>query len=278
MTVSTTRQRELADFLRNRRERIQPTEAGLPHTPRRRTPGLRREELAQLAGISATWYTHLEQGRNIRVSGAVLESLVRALRLDENERTHLFLLAHGNPPPERACLPETLDARLTRLLDVLDPHPAYVVGARSDVLGWNRAAALLFTDFGAMPPERRNLVWWVFTDPRAREALSDWEHEARAVLARFRTAAGRHPDDPRFLELVDELSRHSPLVRQWWARHDVLANSNGTKRLCHPRTGPMTLDHTVLQVAEAPEQKLVVYSAPPGSSAAAALARLTSCD
>jgi transcriptional regulator with XRE-family HTH domain len=275
MTVSMTRRRELADFLRTRRERIRPVDAGLPLTGRRRTPGLRREELAQLAGISATWYTHLEQGRNIRVSAAVLESLVRALRLDGQERTHLFLLAHGNPPPDLASPVETLDLRLTRLLKVLEPHPAYVVGARSDVLGWNRAAAALFTDFAAMPPDRRNLVWWVFTDPRAQETLLDWEREARALLARFRTAAGRHPDDPRFAELVDELCAVSPYVREWWAKHDVLANSSGTKRLRHPRTGAMTLDHTVLQVAEAPEQKLVVYSAPPGSPAALALSHLT---
>jgi transcriptional regulator with XRE-family HTH domain len=267
------RHRELADFLSSRRKRVSPADVGLPPTGRRRTPGLRREELAMLAGMSATWYTYLEQGRDIRVSEAVLESLARTLRLDPGERTHLFLLAHGAPPPDQDVPAETLDPTVARLLDLLGSSPAYVTGAYWDLLGWNRAAAELFAGFGS-PEGRHNLAWWVFTDPAAREVLADWEAEAQGLLARFRAACARHPDDPRFAAMVADLSAASPQVRRWWPRHDVRSSAGGTKTLRHRRLGDLTLDHTVLQVAEAPEQKLVVYTAAPGTPAATALAEL----
>jgi hypothetical protein len=270
MSLSASRRRELAHFLRTRRERIGPGEVGLPHTPRRRTPGLRREEVALLAGISATWYTYLEQGREVRVSDQVLTSLVRVFGLDDSERDHLFLLAHGESVPD---LPpsEVLDPRTGRLLQILEPNPAYVTSARVDVLGWNPAAARLFTDFGALPEGRRNLVWWVFTDPAARRILVDWEGEAQALLARFRAAAARRLDDTRYTSLVAELCAASPEARSWWPRHDVRGSSSGSKRLRHPRAGLFTLDHNVLEIASVPEQRLVVYAAEPGTAAEAAL-------
>lgn len=258
--MSTSSRGELADFLRTRRERIQPADVGLPPTTRRRTPGLRREELAMLAGISATWYTYIEQARDVRVSEQVLESLAHVLSLDDNERTHLYVLAHGSAPPNRTPPREELDPKVARLLEILDPNPAYVTGARYDLLGWNPAAAALFTGFVELPDGRRNLAWWIFTHPAARDVLVDWEAEAQALLARFRAATGRHTDDPRFAGLAEELTSISPEFATWWPRHDVLASSSGSKRLRDPRRGIVTFDHTVLEVADATEQHLVVYT------------------
>jgi transcriptional regulator with XRE-family HTH domain len=258
--MSASSRRELADFLRTRRERIQPADVGLPPTSRRRTPGLRREELAMLAGMSATWYTYLEQARDVRVSEQVLESLARALSLDNNERTHLYVLAHGSTPPNRTAPREELDPKVARLLEILEPNPAYVTGAHYDLLSWNPAAAALFTGFDELPDGRRNLAWWIFTHPAARKILLDWESEAQALLARFRAAAGRHPDDPRFAGLTEDLASASPEFAAWWRRHDVLASSSGSKRLRDPRRGVVTFDHTVLEIADAPDQRLVVYT------------------
>lgn len=260
MPVSAQQRRELADFLRTRRERIQPADVGLPPTPRRRTPGLRREELAMLTGISATWYTYLEQARDVRVSEQVLNSLAAALGLDDNERTHLFLLAHGSAPADRRAPLEVLDSKVSRLLDILQPNPAYVTGARYDLLGWNPAAAALFTGFDRLPEGRRNLAWWVFVDPAAKNVLVKWEHEAQALLARFRAAAGRHSDDPSFTRLADELSSLSPEFKNWWRRHDVLASSSGTKTVRDSQSKVITLDHTVLKIADATDQHLVIYT------------------
>jgi transcriptional regulator with XRE-family HTH domain len=269
---SEERRQELGRFLRTRRQRVDPDTAGLPRTGRRRTPGLRREEVAFLAGISATWYTYLEQGRDVRVSISVVENVSRVLGLNRSERIHLFVLTQGAPPPDAARAPEALDGRFIRLLDVLDPNPAYVTDARSDLLGWNRAAGSLFTGFDRLPGQRRNLLWWAFTDPAAREVLADWEAEARALLARYRAASARHCDEPEFAALIEDLSRLSPHVADWWPRHDVQSSASGTKRLRHPKLGMLTLDHTVLQVAENPELKLVIYCGAPGSAAADALA------
>jgi transcriptional regulator with XRE-family HTH domain len=260
LPVSAQQRRELADFLRTRRERVQPADVGLPRTSRRRTPGLRREELAMLAGISATWYTYLEQARDVRVSEQVLDGLATALVLDDNERTHLFLLAHGSAPANRTAPREALDPKVTRLLQILEPNPAYVTGARYDLLGWNPAAAALFTGFDELPKGRRNLAWWVFTNPAAKAVLVEWEHEAQALLARFRAAAGRHADDPSFASLADELSSLSPEFTTWWRRHDVLASSSGTKTMRDPQLGVVTLDHTVLKIADATDQHLVIYT------------------
>jgi transcriptional regulator with XRE-family HTH domain len=273
--ASLSQRRELADFLRTRRSRLRPQDVDLPPGRRRRTEGLRREELALLAGISVTWYTRLEQARDIRVSTSVLESLARTLGLDASERAHLFLLAHGTPPAEPPEPATGAGPKLTRLLEVVMPSPAYVTDARSDVLGWNASAAALFTDFAAMPADRRNLVWWAFTDPAAREVLCNWDDEAQALLARFRTAAGRHADDPRFTGLVRDLLAVSPQAREWWARHDVRSSSSGTKTLCHPVVGTLTLDHTVLQSADAADVKVVVYTAPAGSPDEEALVKLS---
>jgi hypothetical protein len=213
-----------------------------------------------LAGISATWYTYLEQARDVQVSEQVLDSLATVLTLDDNERTHLFLLAHGRAPANRTAPSEALDPKIARLLRIVQPNPAYVTGARYDLLGWNSAAAALFTGFDELPEGRRNLAWWVFTNPAAKQILVNWEHEAQALLARFRAVAARHTDDPSFTSLADELSSLSPEFANWWQRHDVLARSSGTKTIRHPQLGVIELDHTVLKIADATDQHLVIYT------------------
>lgn len=251
----------LADLLRSRRDRLQPTDVGLPAGARRRTPGLRREEVAQLAAISTTYYTFLEQGRDLRPSRQVLDALSRALRLTPAERAHLHRLAHGDPTEAPTATVEALPAAVAALVERLDPNPTYVTGRRFDVLAANLAARALWADWPALPLPERNLLWWMFTDPAARSILLDWEAEAAALLARFRAAADRHPDEPEFAELADRLQGASPQAREWWPRHDIAALSSGTKRIRHPVLGPIDLTHVVLQLAEDPEQKLVTFTA-----------------
>ena len=253
------RLQELGDFLRSRRARLQPVEVGLPSGARRRTPGLRREEVAQLAGVSHTYYAFLEQGRDVRPSGQVLDALSQALHLSAAERDHLYALAHGAVPNGEANS-ESISAAVVALVERLDPHPTFVKGRRWDVLAANRSARALFVDWLALPSGERNEVWWMFTDPRARNVYVDWEHDAAAMLARFRLAAARRLDDPAFVELIDKLREHSPEARRWWQRHDVLPPVSGTKRLHHPLLGEITLDHVVLQVADDPDQKLITFS------------------
>jgi transcriptional regulator with XRE-family HTH domain len=273
MQDTVERRRELADFLRSRRERVSPEGLGIPNLGRRRTPGLRREEVALLAGISSTWYTYLEQGRDVRVSGSVVESVSRVLGLSRSERDHLYLLAKVAPPQDASPGPDSLDPRLAHLLASLGANPAYITDAHSDLLGWNAAAGALFDGFDRLPAERRNLLWWVFAEPAAREVMLDWEAEARALLGRHRAAAARHRE-PGFTALVEELCRLDPLAARWWSSHDVQSSSSGSKRLRHPQAGELTLDHSVLQTAENPEIKVVVYCAAPGSEQAAALTRV----
>jgi transcriptional regulator with XRE-family HTH domain len=261
MAQSTTPARELGDLLRSRRERLQPSDVGLPPGVRRRTRGLRREEVAQLAAISSTYYTVLEQGRDGRPSRQVLDALATALRLDSTERAHIHELIHGAPPAQTRAVFESLPPALLALLDRLDPCPAYVTGRRWDVLASNRAARALWTDWLIRPPEDRNLLWWMFTDPEAREVMVDWSAEASALLGRFRAATARHPGDAGFTELLERLHVASPEVRDWWPQHTVTPMSSGTKRLRHPVLGELELHHVVLQLADDPEQKLVTFEA-----------------
>ena len=254
------RTRELGELLRTRREGLRPADVGLPTQPRRRTRGLRREEVAALAAISPTYYTFLEQGREMHPSRQVLDALAAALRLDDAERDHLHQLVHGSVPT-RTPAAEVLAPGVAELVARLDPCPTYVTGRRYDVLAANRAACLLWTDWFALPEPDRNMVWWMFTDPAAREVFVEWERESAAVLARFRSAAGRHPADPGFADLIDRLHEASDEVRQWWPRHAVAPIGGGTKRLRHKQLGELTLRHVVLTVAEDPEQKLVTFSA-----------------
>lgn len=254
----------LGQLLRSRRERLRPADVGLPPGSRRRTAGLRREEVALLASLSTTYYTFLEQGRPVRPSAQVLDALAAALRMSAAERRYLEVLAHG-PDGAGTTLtdeapPELLAPGVADLVQRLDPEPALVKGRRWDVLAANLAARELFTDWLALPPGQRNLVRWMFLSSRAREVYLEWEAEARAMLGRFRLAAARYPADPGFQDLISGLRRDSAEVRDWWPRHDVAAVGSGSKKLCHPRLGPVDYAHVVLQVADQPEQTLVSYT------------------
>ncbi len=257
-TDQATAARALGDLLRSRRERLQPVDVGLPTGTRRRTRGLRREEVALLAAISPTYYAFLEQGRDVRPSRQVLDALAAALRLGPAERAHLHELVHGVPPPEAA---EALAPAVAALVDRLDPSPTYVTGRRFDVLAANRAARALWTDWPALELEERNMLWFMFTDPAARTTFVEWEREATALLARYRSAADRHPDDRSFRELTERLHAASAEVRAWWPRHDIAPLSSGTKRLRHQVLGELELTHVVLLVADDPDQKLVTFDA-----------------
>ncbi|HEY0937423.1 MAG TPA: helix-turn-helix transcriptional regulator [Trebonia sp.] len=257
--------RALGQLLRSRRGRLAPDDVGLPAGTRRRTPGLRREEVALLASVSTTYYTFLEQGRTVRPSAQVLDALAAALLMSPAERRYLQVLAHGPDdgrggglvPPTPA---EQLDPAVTALVQRLEPFPTLVKGRRWDVLAANPAARELFTDWATLPGGERNLLAWMLTADRAREVYLEWEPEARAMLARFRLSAARHPQDPDFEALIARLSRESEHMRDWWPRHDVRTVGSGSKKLLHPRLGPVDYTHVVLQVADSPDQTLVTYS------------------
>ncbi|MER5934664.1 helix-turn-helix transcriptional regulator [Streptomyces sp. NPDC002054] len=270
---------ELRDFLRSRRARTSPDETGLgPVTSRRRVPGLRREEVARLAGISVDYYVRLERGRNPNASASVLEAVARALRLDAAERAHLFDLARPKPASarRRTVAPQRVRPGLLRLLDSLTGTPAMIMGHRLDVLAANPLAKALYTDFDALPHRDRNLARFIFLDPTARDLLTDWETAACGTVAALRLYAGRHPHDPRLAELVGELSVHDEDFSQWWADHDVLEYTHGTKQYRHPLVGELTLDYESLTLPDDPDQALYLYTAEPDSPSAHALHLLDS--
>ncbi len=270
--VAIARRTELADFLRSRRARLGPEDVGLPPGVRRRTPGLRREEVAQLAGVGVTWYTWLEQGREISVSRQVLETICRALRLDAAERAHLNTLAGVDVEPARAQL-DTVPPAIQAMLDELDPCPAYVVNARYDMVAWNRAEAALVCDFELLPPAERNIIWLLFTDPRWRTLLVDWPRDAAWVVARFRAAMARHVGERHWVDLVERLQAASEDFSQLWQRHEVASPVSKTKRYLHPDAGLVTLNTVNMRLAEAPDCRVMVCI-PADAASRAALERL----
>ncbi|MER7794361.1 helix-turn-helix transcriptional regulator [Streptomyces sp. NPDC097640] len=272
---------ELGDFLRSRRARLRPEDAGVAFSGgARRVPGLRREEVAHLAGVSTDYYARLEQGRHPHVSEAVLEAVARALRLDDTERGYLFeLVRRGTPGPGRrrpAGGPRMRPA-VHRMLDVLnDVSPALVVNHRSDVLAANHLAKALITDFDALPYRDRNLARFVLLHPAARELYADWDKAAETFVASLRLAAGSHPDDRQLNELVGELSIKVPEFRTWWAGHRVDQCAHGTQRLDHPVVGQLTLSYETLALPADPDQSICLYTAEPGSPSAQTLRLLAS--
>jgi transcriptional regulator with XRE-family HTH domain len=271
---------ELAEFLRSRRARLSPQEAGVPvsGTPRR-VPGLRRGELARLAGVSTDYYTRLEQGRHLNVSETVLDAVARALRLDDAERTYLFGLAHHRPRRARQpARPQRVRPEVRAILDVFDAggSPAFVINGRGDMLATNRLARALITDFDALPYRDRNMARFMFLDGAARELYREWEKYAAEMVAHLRLAAGRDPDDRRLSELVGELTIKSPEFRTWWADHEVREKTSGVKLYHHPVVGDMTLHYENIAFLGDPGQAVCVYTAEPGSPSDAALKLLAS--
>jgi transcriptional regulator with XRE-family HTH domain len=273
-TNAERRRKALANFLRTRRTRLTVADVGLPEGSRRRTPGLRREEVAQLANVSTAWYTWLEQARDIRVSEKVLEGIAAALRLDGDERAHLFVLGDRQglspvPPPHREVGPV-----LQQVLDTQGASPAYVTGPLCDVLAWNQAACAVFGDFSALPGRERNLLWRAFTDAGLRRMVVDWENFARDMLAAFRAQAGRYVGDPWFTGFVADLEDASPEFTRWWPNHDVRRTPRMGRQFDHPVVGRLALDVASFQVVGAPDAHFCVYTAPPGSESAVKLQRL----
>ncbi|WP_101950703.1 helix-turn-helix transcriptional regulator [Mycobacterium sp. 3519A] len=266
---------ELREFLRTRRARLSVDDVEVGGTGRtRRVPGLRREEVAQLAGVSVDYYSRLEQGRHLNVSDEVLDAVARALRLDDTERAYLFEIARRNrrarrrpPAPAQRVRPG-----VQRILETLDDiTPAFVFGRRMDVLAANRLARALMADFDAMPPRDRNLLRYTFLDESTRELFVDWEEVARDNVAILRLDAGRHPDDPQLVELVGELSVKSQEFRRWWADHNVRERTNGIKRYHHPVVGDLTVNYESVAVLGDPDQTLCIYTADAGSPSETAL-------
>lgn len=250
----------LGAYLRDRRARLDPAAFGLP-LERRRTPGLRREEVAQRANVSATWYTWLEQGRGGAPSADVLERIGRALMLTDAEREHLFLIGLGRPPEIRyEAAGEGVTPRLQRVLDAFEVSPALVKTPTWDVVAWNRAAATMLTDYGALAPEQRNILRLVFCDPRVRAAQYDWDGVARFVVAAFRADVARAGATARVQALVDELCRASAEFAAMWRDHDVRRYGEGVKKLRHPLAGPIAFEYSAFAVDGRPDLGMIVYN------------------
>jgi transcriptional regulator with XRE-family HTH domain len=251
---------QLGTYLRDRRAKLDPAALGFP-AERRRTLGLRREEVAQRANISPTWYTWLEQGRGGAPSADVLDRIARALMLTDVEREHLFLLGLGRPPDARYRKTEGVTPRLQRVLDALDPCPALIRTAIWDVVAWNRAATVMLGDYGSLPPAQRNILRFIFLDPRARAAQYDWERVARFVLGAFRVEAARAGAAAEVEPLVEELSRLSPEFRAMWRDNDVQGpHGEAVKHIRHPVLGPLAFEFSTFAIDGRTDLSMAVYN------------------
>jgi transcriptional regulator with XRE-family HTH domain len=259
-----TRLTELAGFLRDRRSRLQPETVGLPRGFRRRAPGLRREEVAQMAGVGLTWYTWLEQGRDIHVSPDVLCRVARVLQLEPVERIHLFRLAGHEA--SLSTSDEAVRPSLRRVLDSWEPYPALVMGRRWDVLAWNRPYLRIMGDYTELPEGRRNVLWSMFMRPSRRTLLREWAREAELMVASFRGEAAPFLDEPEFQELITDLLERSPEFAALWARQDVRGRPEGWKLLDHTELGQLDLEYTTYRVNDEPGLKLVLYAPEAGSA------------
>jgi len=271
--IQARRRDDLAQFLRSRRARITPADVGIPAGLRRRTPGLRREEVAQLAGVGVTWYTWLEQGRPIHASTQVLDAIARTLRLDQAEREHLYRLA--DVPAVPSAPTECLPAEIQTILDALVPVPAVVYNGRYDVLAWNATYEALFPGLTNAPPETRNALWQLFVVPPCCSVVGNWDAEVRTLVATFRASFGRHLGEPAWTSFVERLSAVSPTFTEMWADHDV-ASPGSRVKIFVQNVGETRVNTTAtsLGISASPETRLVVYT-PMTDADASALAELT---
>ena len=258
----TTRRDELADFLRTRRARLVPAQVGLPTGTRRRTAGLRREEVALLADVGVTRYTFLEQGRPIKVSGEALGRIARALRLAPLEVEHLFALAER--PLTHLTADEQVPDVIRSLIEAIGPIPVHVVNRRFDILAWNRAATVIWLHPATIPEQDRNFVWLFFARPEVRSLLTDWEGHARQLLAQFRFSYGQNQDDPRFEPLIERCREASSEFREWWAQHEVVHRRAGSVSVEHPR-GRLSFDAAIVHPAAAPALGAIFNVPKPGT-------------
>jgi transcriptional regulator with XRE-family HTH domain len=267
--LSDERRREIADFLKTRRMRRQPEELGLPRGRRRRTPGLRREEVAAAAGVSAEWYTWLEQAREVRPSAQVLTRIGEALRLEPNETRHLLTLGGYAVPASGSDLPRSVSVslRLQRLIDQLDYGPAWVFGERWDIVAWNRAASVIHGDLAPLQGIERNALYQLFLGDRMRSILVDWELHGRMCVAKLRATYASRVDDPWFNELVSLLRDRSVEFERWWNENDIETSQEGVKHYEHPEAGRLVFDYSVLEVLDErmSSLRLVAYVPAPGT-------------
>ena len=257
--MSTPNGNQLGIYLKDRRSRLDPAAFGFTGG-RRRTPGLRREEVAQRANISPTWYTWLEQGRGGAPSADVLNRIANGLMLTEPEREHLFILGLGHPPEVRYKAIEGVTPRLQRVLEAMEVSPALVKTALWDVVAWNRAAAVVLTDYGALPPAERNILRLIFSNSRVRAAQEDWQSVARFVVGAFRADAARAGAVAEVGQFVEELSRQSPEFEALWLANDVNAYGEGVKRLHHAELGLLDLEFSAFAVDGRPDLGMIVYN------------------
>jgi transcriptional regulator with XRE-family HTH domain len=258
---ASVRRHELAAFLRSRRERITPEQVGLPFAGRRRTPGLRREEVAQLAGVGVTWYTWLEQGRDINASEQVLDAISRTLRLDPYEHSHLFTLAGApEPPAEKEC--RSISPSIHATMRQLEPFPAMVRNARCDILAYNRGYDWLMGDVDAIPFEERNSLLQCFTNPDWRKRLPDFDHNVPRMVASFRAAMAEHVAEPAWKCLVKRLRQESPVFERLWNQHEVTTERIRTKRFVHPEVGLLRFDFAYLYFGPRSEISMSTYTQP----------------
>lgn len=262
------RYHELADFLKSRRSRILPSQVGLPAGTRRRTPGLRREEVAQLAGIGLTWYTWLEQGRPIQVSTPVVESLSKVLLLDKQERRHLYLLANQPLPPEVPEYQGAISSALQQVLDSLTLSPALITDQRFNVIAWNKAACLLFGEFSEMNARERNMVWAMFTDEKYKQLYVDWNLYAKGLLGRFRSTCGQYIEDTWIAQFVDGLRTQSEEFNLWWPLHEIQNDTSLNKQLYDPAVGLLDFEISNFDVSDNSGLKMVVHSPLPETGTA----------
>ncbi len=252
-------QNVLGSYLKDRRAKLDAAALGFS-SGRRRTPGLRREEVAQRANISPTWYTWLEQGRGGAPSADVLDRISRALMLTDVEREHLFLLGLGRPPEVRYQKSAGVTPRLQRVLDALEPCPALMRTATWDVVAWNRAATLMLTDYGALPPSQRNILRFIFLDRRVRAAQYDWHSVARFVVGAFKVDAARAGAATEIEPMIEELCRLSPEFREMWAENELHTHGEGEKHIKHPILGSITFEYSAFAVDGRPDLSMVVYN------------------
>src|SRR5580693_6664287 len=257
--MPTTTDNLLGAYLKDRRAKLDPASFGLPLT-RRRTPGLRREEVAQRANVSATWYTWLEQGRGGAPSADVLDRIARAMMLTDVEREHLFLLGLGRPPEARYHEPDGISPRLQRLLDTLEYSPAFIRTATWDVIAWNKAAAVVLTDYSTLAEGQRNVLRMMFRDSRVRAAQANWQNVARYVVASFRADVARAGAARNVQSLVDELCATSAEFAAMWRDNDVQGHGDGVKVLHHPIAGPLSMEFSAFAVDGRPDLNMVVYN------------------
>ena len=254
------RYKEFGDFLKTRRAKISPSQVGLPEGTRRRTPGLRREEVASLSGIGLTWYTWIEQGRPMQVSAQVLESLARTLMLDEQETIHLYTLARQAPPTSSISYNESIDPMLQHVLDSLEYSPAMIMDARLNVIAWNKAASRLSFDYGKIDIYKRNMLQIMFTNEEFKKAFTDWNSAAQSMVARFRTIYSKFTDDPWIEKLVNELRLESKEFDLLWSMHDVKTDDNRFKTIIHPVLGNLDFEETSYIIADNTNLRLNVFT------------------